>query len=646
MTPQLNPFSWRVKEFYRDTLEKSSLIREFIYKYRKWFVYGLTSLIIVDVLELVPPLILKEAVDISIGAKGTDTSNRLFQLALVYFLVSLVQSLGRYGWRVFLIRASIYSGRDLRERFGKFLFSSSASFFDKHRLGELMSLATNDAEAVRMAIGSGILTLADALFYFILVPIVMFQLSPKIALITLIPIPLIPLFVIKMEKLIHERFKKVQEGFSDISASASETLAGLKVVKGMAKEDFRLGQLSEIGLRYRELALRLSRVQGFFSPSLDFMMSLGLVLLVAVGGDMVTDHAISIGTFVAFQRYVQKMVWPMMAIGMAITIYQRAVASSDRIKTVMATYPDVKDKLGVENRFFEKFPEAVNENWRTQGKIEFRNLNFSFPNQNSGSGATLGAAQPKQILKDISLVINPGDRVAILGAVGSGKSTLLSLLPRLYPVTDGQIFIDDVDINDWPLEILRAQVGYVAQEVFLFSTSVEENVNLGLQASIELAPRRQATETAVKLAAIHDEISGLEQGFDTRVGERGVLLSGGQRQRVTIARALAKRPSILAIDDALSAVDVETEEKILAGLRARSSRNTELIAAHRLSTVRDADRVVVLELGRIRQLGTHAELWSDRRGLYRKYLENQQAKEALEAIMAKPVVELQQPGGL
>ena len=213
-------------------------------------------------------------------------------------------------------------------------------------------------------------------------------------------------------------------------------------------------------------------------------------------------------------------------------------------------------------------------------------------------------------------------------------------------MTDGQIFIDDVDINDWPLEILRAQVGYVAQEVFLFSTSVEENVNLGLQASIELAPRRQATETAVKLAAIHDEISGLEQGFDTRVGERGVLLSGGQRQRVTIARALAKRPSILAIDDALSAVDVETEEKILAGLRARSSRNTELIAAHRLSTVRDADRVVVLELGRIRQLGTHAELWSDRRGLYRKYLENQQAKEALEAIMAKPVVELQQPGGL
>jgi len=593
----------------------AEFIRHYLWKYRKHVGVGLVALLVVDLLEVIPPIFLKNAVDLIVDRRPLAL---LAWTAGGYFGVSLLQGVCRYLWRVFLIRASLMSGRDLRSRYAHHLFSMPSSFFDRKRVGDLMSLATSDVEAVRMAIGTGVLVLADSIFYFVSVPLVMFWLSPKLALLAFVPLPIIPWIVLRNEKEIHRRFEKVQEAFSEISAMVQESLNGIRVVKAFAREDSQLDRFRKAGEKYVRLSLRLSRVQSAFGPTLDLTMSLGLVLLLFVaGGDLVTDptSAVTLGTFVAFQRYIQKMVWPMAALGMAIGYYQRALTSSGRIQGLFAISSDVRDGER------PVLPRDFVQGGRTAGRIEFRDLRFSFP------------GSQRQVLSGITLTIEPGERVAFVGAIGAGKSALLSLLPRLYPVERGMLFVDGVDINDWPLQELRRQVGFVSQDVFLFSESVLENVAYGLHEWIERGQEPVLIEEAARLAAVHDDVTGLTASYRTRLGERGVNLSGGQKQRLTIARALAKSPSILVLDDALSSVDVQTEERILSGLRERPKRNTELIAAHRISTIRDADRIVVLDSGKIRQIGTHQLLLEDRRGNYRAFYEQQRLREELEAIL-------------
>jgi ATP-binding cassette subfamily B protein len=577
---------------------------------------GVAALLLVDILEVIPPFLLKEAVDVAVDRKPLSL---LGWLAGGYLLVSLIQGVCRYAWRMYLIRSSIRSSRDLRQRFADHIFGLSASFFDRRRIGDLMSLATNDVEAVRMAIGAGFLVLADALFYFITVPIAMYLLSPKLMLLAFVPLPLIPWFVMRNEKEVHSRFERVQQSFGRLAALTQEGLSGIRVVKGFAREDAQLGRLAEAGREYMRLNLDLARVQSAFGPTLDFTMSLGLVLLLYVGGGGVISDAVTLGTFVAFQRYIQKMVWPMAAVGLAITYYQRAVASSGRLKEVLAVSTDVPESSG------PRLPEGAPSDlmarlsWKTRGAIEFRDLTFSFP-ESAG----------KIALNGIRLTVEPGERVAFVGAIGAGKSALLALLPRMYPVGRGMLFVDGVDVNDWPLEELRRQVGYVSQDVFLFSESVTENVAYGLHGWMERTDQLMPIHEATALAAVHEDVQSLSDSYRTRLGERGVNLSGGQKQRLTIARALAKQPAVLVLDDALSSVDVQTEERILKSLRARPGRNTEIIAAHRISTVKDADRIVVLEGGVVRQIGTHSQLTADRRGMYRKFYEQQRLKEELE----------------
>jgi ATP-binding cassette subfamily B protein len=598
---------------------------------------------VVDILEVLPPFFLKEAVDVvTLGQPMV----RLAYLALAYAGVALIQGLGRYGWRMYLIRASLLTGRDLRNRFTDHLFSLSCRFFDRRPIGELMSLATSDVEAVRMTLGAGLLTLADALFYFITVPVAMYLLSPKLMLLAFIPLPIIPALVMRNQREIHNRFEKVQESFSRISAMTQESLNGIRVIRAFAKEDVQLKRFRTIGEEHVRLGLHLGRVQAAFGPTLDFAMSLGLVFLLYIGGRGIISEsgvaavgggvALSLGTFVAFQRYIQKMVWPMAALGMALSIYQRSVSSSNRLQEVFDEKSDVPDPAE------PRLPAGVDEvlarspGWRTAGRVEFRNLSFRFP----GSS--------EEVLRNISLVIEPGERVAFVGAIGAGKSALLSLLPRLYPVGRSMLFIDGVDVNDWPLETLRSQVGYVSQDVFLFSETVLENIAYGLHEWAEHGGKIgrgptvswnatlpeshvESVEQASELAGVHEDVLGLSGSYGTRLGERGVNLSGGQKQRLTIARAIVKKPAILVLDDALSSVDVQTEEKILRGLRSRPGRNTEIIAAHRISTIQDADRIVVLENGGICQLGTHQALLTERGGLYRRFYEQQMLKVDLES---------------
>jgi ATP-binding cassette subfamily B multidrug efflux pump len=592
----MQPFK-KLTESYHKFLSDSSFIREYIVKYKRWVITGLFFLLVVDIAELFPPILLMKVIDYCMSAK--DTSG-LATLTLYYLLATIATSIGRYGWRVFLIRAGISSGQDIRGRFGTHLLQQSTSFFDKNRIGELMSLSTSDVEAVRMCIGSGLLTICDALIYMAIVPFAMFKLSTNLALITLMTAPLIPPLVMKIERLIHERYRKVQEKFSDIAAHASETIYGIRIIKGLAKEDVRLKEFAIEGEKYKNSYIELTKVNSIFGPSLEYILSLGMIGLIWVGSKGVWDESVTIGTFVAFQRFIQKMLWPLMSVGMSVNFYQKAAASTRRLQEVLKIEPDVQEKI-------RKTPFGLR---RATGKIEVRNLTFTFP----------GASTPA--LKNLSFTVEAGKRLAVLGTVGSGKTALLSVLPRLYPVPDGTVFLDDIDINDWPLDLLRDQFGFVSQENFLFSQTVKDNVGFELP--------QESVEEASELAQVHLEILGLPKKYSTMVGERGVLLSGGQRQRLSISRAIARKPPVLILDDALSAVDVQTEEKLLGALRSRPGRNTEIISAHRLSTIRDADLILVLDKGALRQSGTHEDLMADRRNFYRNYLESQKSKEALE----------------
>ena len=589
---------------YEKFLKDSSFIRHYLWKYRRLVGIGLASLFVVDLLELVPPFLLKEVVD---GVVERKPAELLFAFAVTYLVTGLVQGVCRYGWRMYLIRTSLFAGRDLRGKFADHLFGLSASFYDKRRIGELMSLATSDVDAVRMAIGNGFLVIADALFYMICVPVVMFWLSPKLTLLAFLPLPLIPWYVISNEKKVHSRFEKVQEQFSVISAMAQEGLGGVRVLKAFAREDSQLKRFHEAGRKYVALSLELARVQTAFGPTLDFTMSLGLVCLLFLGGKWTIQDAVTLGTFVAFQRYIQKMVWPMTAVGLGITFYQRAVASSGRLKEVLSTPSDIPDAAE------PKLPAGAGPTgWKTAGKLEFRGLGFAFPGTD------------RKVLHDVSLTISPGERVAFVGSIGSGKSALLSLIPRLYPVGRGQLFVDDVDILEWPLAELRKQIGYVGQEVFLFSESVTENIGFGLAECLQ-----SRVLSAAQLSSVHSDVLGLVGGYETRLGERGVNVSGGQKQRLTLARALCKEPSILVLDDALSSVDVRTEEMILSGLRSRTGRNTELIAAHRVSTVQLADRIIVMDQGRVAEQGTYAALSVKAGGIFKKICDQQLLRQRL-----------------
>ncbi len=615
--PQYNSSSSRkIRTRWEQFLEDSSIIRFYVKRYKKLVIVGLLALAIVDLLELLPPILLKDAVDVLVENRPRQL---LLYLAGAYLANATIQGVCRYAWRMYLIRSSMLSGRDLRFRFTDHLFGLSSSFFDKNRVGDLMSLATNDVDAVRMAIGAGLLTFADALFYIATVPIAMIYLSPTMALLAFAPMPLIPWFVMKNEKEIHRRFQAVQGQFSKLAAMAQENLNGVRVVKSFAREDVQLRRFRELGEKYIALNMSLSQVQSAFGPTLDLVMSLGMVLLLWVGGFSLMDGAISLGTFVAFQRYIQKMVWPMTAIGLSITHYQRAIASSERMKEILRTRPSIEESSNPQ--LPEDYSKQLGIAWRTQGRIEVKNLNFQFGEQ--------------KVLKDLTFNIEPGERIAIVGSIGSGKTTFLSLLPRLYPIADGMIRIDGIDINHWPLEELRRQIGYVGQELFLFSDTVFENVALGLHGMASSEQKYHTVMEAMKLSAMQDEVKAFTNSYETRLGERGVNVSGGQKQRLTLARALAKQPSILVLDDALSSVDVKTEEQILSSLRSRPGRNTEIIAAHRISTVQEANKIIVLSDGCIEAMGTHHQLISTRSGTYYRFHEQQRMQEDLERFIEK-----------
>jgi ATP-binding cassette subfamily B protein len=567
-----------------------------IWKKKGKIALGILILLMIDAAQLVVPLVLRKAIDaLAVGAAtlGTITGYALWLVGIALFVAFF-----RFFWRYFLMGAARESERELRDRIYAHVLRLHSGFFSEARTGDIMALATNDAEAVRMATGMGIVFASDAAIMGLFSLSAMLWISPSLTLYTVVPLALTTLVVLFFGKAIFNRFKTVQEAFADITERVRETVSGIRIIKAFVQEEGEAASYRKLNEDYVAKNMSLVKIWGFFWPLVTFFAGSATALVIWQGGAKAIVGSISLGDVVAFMNYLWIMVWPMIAIGWVTNILQRGSASMKRIQELLDTQPAITD------------PERPYRG-KVRGRIEFRNLTFSYAE----------GAEP--VLRDISLEIEEGMTLGIVGRTGSGKTTLVSLLPRLLDPPPGAVFVDGVDVREWSLKDLREAIGFVPQEAFLFSTTIKENI-----AFFDPSVPEEKVIEAAKAADIWDEIQEMPQGLDTIVGERGVTLSGGQRQRVAFARALIKDPRILILDDTFSAVDFETEERMLANLRAFLPGRTGIIISHRLSAVADADWIIVLEDGRIAEEGTHVHLL-ELGGIYAKTWQLQQLEREL-----------------
>jgi ATP-binding cassette subfamily B protein len=587
--------------------------------YRKWIIGVVISITLVDIVGLVPPWIIGTAVDYLSGPLTSLETAGLFALALV--LVEFGRATIRFLWRRIAWDFSRAVERDLRERYFAHLLKLSPSYFDNHKTGELMTLATSDIEFVRMFFGMGILILFDALAILITTLPVLFYLNLRLTIYTLLPMPFLAVVTYVIIRLIHKCSHALQKQYATLTAKVQENLTGAKVVRSYVREQHEVDVFSGMCDENVRLSMQLARVNSFFHPVIFFVVEFGALLVLWIGGSDVIRGTISLGDFVKFSFYLAWLAWPMVGLGYTLTLYQRGVASMERIRAVLMTEPEIKDPIeayhgsqflpGGESTTVPDTPGAVEEAppLRLRGEIHFKNLNFSFGKVDT--------------LRDINLSVPQGTTLGIVGAVGSGKSALVSLLPRLYDPPPETVFIDGMDVRRIPLAILRGSIGFATQDTLLFSDTVGNNLAFGLPGAAH-----EKVAAAAEQVHIADEVATFPEGFQQIVGERGVTLSGGQKQRVTIGRALILDPPILILDDVLSSVDTATESKLLSSLKQAATGRTCLIVSHRLSTVQHADQIIVLDQGRIVERGTHAELLA-KGGLYAGMHEKQLLAEEL-----------------
>jgi len=577
------------------------LIREFLLRYRWRYIAGLLSLLAVNTLQLITPQVMRRFVDEL--PTGRLTSGAIWLYGGIIVALAALIAAGRYLWRIYVMGTARLLEYTLRNRLYAHLQTLSPRYFIEHKIGDLMAHATNDINAVRMAMGPGLVMATDAIFMTTAILIILLRTTdPRLTLLALAPLPFLALTVTYFGRLINRRFRRVQEAFADLTDRVQENIAGIRVVKAFAREDAEIQRFAQVNQHNVEMNMRLVRVWGMFHPLVHLLSALSVLIVVGYGGTLVIYGRISLGDFIAFNMYLGMLTWPMMAVGWVINMLQRGRASMERLRVIFNEKPEITDA-----------PDAVPVQ-ELAGRIEFRDLTFAYP----------GTDRPA--LADINLVVEPGQTLAIVGRTGSGKTTLVNLLVRVFDPPPGTVFIDGCDILRLPLATLRRQVGYVPQDNFLFSSTIADNIGFGGEFS------RQEIEAAARKARIHDDIVAFPQGYDTMVGERGVTLSGGQKQRTAIARALVKNPRILIFDDCLSAVDTQTEEAILQELRREMQGRTSILIAHRISTVKDADHIIVLDEGRIVEQGTHQELlalnglYAD---MYRRQLLEQELEEAV-----------------
>lgn len=562
-------------------------------KYKVQYILGIFFLLFIDVVQLYIPQILKYfANDYQ---RGVLTMASASKYAILTIVTGLMVAVARYFWRNFIIGNSMRVDYDLRKDFFWKLTSLSQNFFNTHKTGDLMSLATNDINAVRMTLGQGIIMFIDSTFLLILNLVMMIKTTNVLfASKVLFTIPLIILIVMRFGGVIHSRFKAVQAQYGKITDRAQENFSGIRIIKAFVQEEENAKLFREENQNYYNKNIELAKLQSFFNPFIHVLSNISYMLLLFFGAKEVMAGTMLLGDFIAFNAYLGLMMWPARALGMVIVFMQRGAASMDRLTNIFKTEPEIVDR------------EGAIELDEIKGNIEFKNVSFKY------------APELPYALKDISFKIEPGKTLAILGRTGSGKSSIVNVLLRLYDIEEGEILVDGHEVKDVTLNSLRENISYVPQDDFLFSKTVKENIEFHYEHELD----DEMIEKYAKIAGVYDDVIEFKDGFDTILGERGVTLSGGQKQRVSIARALAKEKNVLIMDDSLSAVDTQTEEEILKNLNTDEADVSKIIISHRVSTIKDADEILFIEDGAIVERGTHDELVS-LGGRYNKLYEDQ-----------------------
>jgi ATP-binding cassette subfamily B multidrug efflux pump len=570
-------------------------VRKYLWRYRWGMLLGAVCLVLKDLAQAGQPLMIRNAIDALSRPGGLFVRFALYLVGL-----ALLKGVFQFWMRVIIIGISRDIEYDLRNDLFRHLASLAPDYYGRTRTGDIMARATNDLNAVRQMLGPGMMYCFETGLTFALAIGIMISVDWRLAIPAILPAPAVSLAVIFFGRAIHTRFERIQEMFSDISSRVQENLSGVRMIRAFGQEGAELRRFEELNRGYIAQNLKLVRIQGVFDPLLELLIGLTFLVVLWVGGHQVLLGRLSIGSFVMFNTYMGMLVWPMIALGWVVNLIQRGTASLARINEILAEQPSIAP------------PDHPVRPGAFRGEIELRGVSVDY-------GTTLA-------LDGVDLRIPAGSTVAVVGHTGSGKSTLVGLVPRLMDPTSGAVLVDGVDVRELDPADLRRHIGYVPQETFLFSATIAENIAFGVESATEEAIRR-----AAEIAGLAGDIEGFPEGYRTMVGERGITLSGGQKQRTAIARAVLRNPRILILDDALASVDTLTEERILNHLAGVMRGRTVILISHRVSTVQGADRIVVLERGRIVEQGTHEEL-VNAGGYYAELSQKQTLEEELESI--------------
>jgi ATP-binding cassette subfamily B multidrug efflux pump len=597
----------------------------YLKKYRGSYLIGTVCIFINNGIWILFPLVLQRAID---GLRAGVTRDKLLVYSLQLMGVAAIKGIFQFLTRWIVIGISREIEFDLRNDLFRHLETLSYSYYQRTRTGDIMARATNDLNAVRMLLGPAIMYSANTIVFTAGALIFMLSISPRLTMYAFLPLPVVSITVQYFGKQIHERFERIQAMFSEISARAQENFSGARVIRAYVQEEPEIAAFETSNREYINRSLKLVRLMGMLWPTLETMLGLAIVMVLWLGGreviggqsrvelissigtrtTLLLSGSMTIGGFVAFNTYMVQLTWPVIALGWVINIFQRGTASVGRINEILMERPEIEDSPAVA----AKAAGAGARSMQLRGEIEFRGLNFDYDGV--------------PVLHDINLRIPEGSSLAIVGPTGSGKTTLVSLIPRIYDAEPGAVLIDDQPVREFALASLRRQIGFVPQETFLFSETVRENIAFGKEDATD-----EEVRAAAEAANIAQDIEEFPDQYRTMVGERGITLSGGQKQRAAIARAIIRNPRILILDDALSSVDTHTEDKILNHLREVMRGRTTIFISHRVSTVRNADRIAVLHAGRIVELGTHEELLA-RNGYYSDLYNKQLLEEELAEV--------------
>jgi len=552
-------------------------LKKYFLKYKKKLLWGFVFIMLSNITMVYVPILLKDAIN---DLQKIATSGMLLNYAILIVGTSLLSGVFRFLIRQTVIVVSREIEFDMRQDFWSHIQKLPLRYFQNNSTGNIMAHATNDVNAVRMFIGPAVMYSIDTGIRLLIVIVIMLSINISLTLYTLLPLPLLSLLVYKVGKLIHERFTKIQEKFSELTAKAQENFSGIRVIKSYVREDNEIKAFNKLSKDYLQLNMKMVKIQALIQPILFLITGFSIIVVIWIGGGEVISGEMNLGEITAFIIYLGILIWPMIAFGWVINIIQQAEASMKRLNKIYAEPYEINDSGETDYSIKD-----------LRGGIEFRNVSFRY-----------GENLP-WILKNINLSIPAGTTVALIGFTGSGKTSMINLIPRLYDVSEGELLIDGINVKKIPLDILRTKTGVVQQESFLFSDTVRNNIGYGIREIIS-----DKISEVSKIAAFDKDVENFPKGYDTIVGERGITFSGGQKQRASLARALAIDPRILILDDSFSAVDTNTEEEILNNLKIFMKDRTSIIISHRISTVKDADKIIVLSDGRIAEEGTHEKL--------------------------------------